>query len=80
MHLLQLLILDFYIDGDTQTDEGSRYADAYRLIQQNRDQIVDTGLAQIAIGHPDFYIPGDQQTDERSRYADGYRLIQQNKN
>ena len=70
---------NFYIDGDQQTDEGSRYASAYRLIVNNRFQIVDTALAQITVGHPDFYIPGDQQTDERSRYADGYRLIQQNK-
>ena len=32
---------NFYIDGDNQTDEGSRYASAYRLIANNRDQIID---------------------------------------
>ena len=49
------------------------------MIQKNRDQIVDTALAETTVQHPDYFFVGDQQTDARSRYADGYRLIQQNK-
>ena len=33
---------DFYFPGDDQTTQYSRYKDAYRLIQQNRDEIVTT--------------------------------------
>ena len=49
------------------------------MISFNRDQIVDTALAETTVQHPDYFFVGDQQTDARSRYADGYRLIQQNK-
>jgi len=70
---------DFYIPGDSQTDDQSRLADAFRLIRRNSKEIGDKALASIALNHPDFYIPGDQQTDGTSRYADAYRLIQQNK-
>ena len=49
------------------------------MIQLNRDQIVDTALAETTVGHPDYFIPGDQETDARSRYADGYRLIVNNR-
>ena len=70
---------DFYIPGDSQTDDQSRLADAFRLIRRNSKEIGDKALAAIALNHKDFYIPGDQQTDGTSRYADAYRLIQQNK-
>jgi len=70
---------DFYIPGDTQSNDQSRYADAFRLIRRNSKEIGDKALAAIALNHPGFYIPGDQQTDETSRYADAYRLIQQNR-
>ena len=70
---------DFYIPGDTQTNDQSRYADAFRLIRRNSKEIGDKALAAIALNHPDFYIPGDQQTDGSSRFADSYRLIQQNR-
>ena len=33
---------DFFIPGDQQTDARSRYADGYRLIQQNKTEIVNT--------------------------------------
>ena len=49
------------------------------MIAKNRDQIIDTALAQTTVSHPDYYIPGDPITDSRSRYADGYRLIVQNR-
>ena len=67
------------IDGDSAVDGGSRFASAYRLIKFNRDQIVDTALAETTVQHPDYFFVGDQQTDARSRYADGYRLIVQNR-
>ena len=49
------------------------------MISKNRDQIVDTALAETTVQHPDYYFVGDQVTDARSRYADGYRLIVQNR-
>ena len=70
---------DFYIPGDTQSNEQSRYADGFRLIRRNSKEIADKALAAIALNHPDFYFPGDQQTDTGSRFADAYRLIQLNK-
>ena len=70
---------NFVIDGDNAVDAGSRFASAYRLIKLNKDQIVDTALAETTVQHPDYFFVGDQQTDARSRYADGYRLIVQNR-
>ena len=49
------------------------------MISNNRDQIIDTALAETTVQHPDYYFVGDQETDARSRYADGYRLIKQNR-
>ena len=70
---------DFYIPGDTQTNNQSRFADGYRLIRRNSKEIVDRALAKIAVDYPDFYFPGDAQTTSDSRFYDSYRLIQQNK-
>ena len=49
------------------------------MIQQNRQEILDTAAAEIAVEHEDFYYPGDPQTDAGSRYSDAYRLIQKNR-
>ena len=64
---------------EMQTNVYSRYKDAYRLIQQNKQHIQDFATAEVAVEHPDFYFPDDNQTDGGSRFADGYRLIRQNK-
>ena len=71
-----MVVLDFTNGGDAQTNVYSRYKDAYRLIQQNKEHIQDKAAAEVAIEHPDFYFPGDLQTDNGSRFADAYRLIQ----
>ncbi|MGA1402631.1 MAG: hypothetical protein ACO312_05780, partial [Candidatus Nanopelagicaceae bacterium] len=70
---------DFYIPGDTQTNNQSRYADSFRLIRRNTKEIQDKALAAIALNHPDFFFPGATQTNAVSRFADSYRLIQQNR-
>ena len=44
---------DFYFPGDDQTNARSRYADAYRLIQRNKDVIVSTAFT-AAVNNPDF--------------------------
>lgn len=36
---------DFYFPGDNQTTENSRFFDAYRLIQQNKTEIINTAFA-----------------------------------
>ena len=70
---------DFYFPGDEETNSRSRYYDSYRLIQKNKQEILDKSIGAISIEHPDFYFPGDEQTNSRSRYFDSYRLIQKNK-
>jgi hypothetical protein len=70
---------DFYMPGDTQSNNQSRFADAFRLIRRNSKEIADRALAKIAVDYPDFYFPGDAQTTADSRFYDSYRLIQQNK-
>jgi hypothetical protein len=43
---------DFYFPGDTQTNSRSRYYDGYRLIQQNRTEIVDTAWNNTVSTYP----------------------------
>ena len=43
---------DFYFPGDPQTQERSRYVDGYRLIQQNRTEIVDQAWANTLLVYP----------------------------
>ena len=52
--------MDFTNGGDAQTNVYSRYKDAYRLIQQNKQHIQDFATAEVAVEHPDFYFPDDQ--------------------
>ena len=70
---------DFYIPGDTKTNEQSRLADAFRLIRRNQKEIADKALASVAVNFPDYVFPGDAATDSGSRYADAYRLVQLNR-
>jgi len=67
---------------DERDDEQYRYFDSYRLIQQNRQEVIDRSIGEIAVGYDDydtFFFPGDTEENERSRYYDAYRLIQKNK-
>ena len=43
---------DFYFPGDPQTQERSRYVDGYRLIQQNRTEIIDQAWANTLLVYP----------------------------
>jgi hypothetical protein len=43
---------DFYFPGDTQTNARSRYYDGYRLIQQNRTEIIDTAWSNTLVVYP----------------------------
>ena len=43
---------DFYFPGDTQTNARSRYYDGYRLIQQNRTEIIDTAWSNTLLVYP----------------------------
>jgi len=43
---------DFYFPGDLQTNSRSRYYDGYRLIQQNRTEIVDTAWNNTVAVYP----------------------------
>ena len=79
------------IDGDTtngvtidpaqKIDPASRFRDTYRLINNNRDYILDNALAEIATydESPFFYFPGDPQETSQSRFKTAYRLIRRNK-
>jgi hypothetical protein len=67
---------------DERDDEQYRFFDSYRLIQQNRQEIIDRSIGEIAVGYDaydTFFFPGDAEENERSRYYDAYRLIQLNK-
>ena len=44
---------DFYFPGDPQTQERSRYADGYRLIQLNREEIITTAWNNMLLIHPE---------------------------
>jgi len=65
--------------GNPVTDSLNRWKDAGRMIEFNRQEIVDFANAEISVEHPAFYYPGDNQTDQFSRFADSYRLIAKNK-
>ena len=43
---------DFYFPGDSITNSRSRYYDGYRLIQQNRTEIIDTAWNNTLITFP----------------------------
>jgi len=43
---------DFYFPGDSQTNSRSRYYDAYRLIQRNRDIIVNSAWTDVSTTYP----------------------------
>jgi hypothetical protein len=67
---------------DERDDEQYRFFDSYRLIQQNKQEIVDRSIGEIAAGYDayaTFFFPGDAEENERSRFYDAYRLIQLNK-
>jgi hypothetical protein len=67
---------------DERDDEQYRFFDSYRLIQQNRQEIIDRSIGDIAVGYDsytEFFFPGDTETNARSRFYDAYRLIQLNK-
>jgi hypothetical protein len=67
---------------DERDDEQYRFFDSYRLIQQNRQEIIDRSIGEIAVGYDaydEFFFPGDAEENARSRYYDAYRLIQLNK-
>ena len=80
---IMLMPGNHYIDNRpglvSETAVENRYFDAGNLLEANRQEVIDRGVAQITVEHPDFYIPGDVQTGEWSRYKDAYRLIQQNR-
>ena len=69
------------IDPAQKTDPASRYRDTYRLINGNRDFILDNALAEIATydESPFFYFPGDPQETTQSRFKTAYRLLRRNK-
>ena len=43
---------DFYFPGDSQTNSRSRYYDSYRLIQKNKNVIVQTAFNQSLVAYP----------------------------
>jgi hypothetical protein len=43
---------DFYFPGDSQTNSRSRYYDSYRLIQKNKNVIVETAFNQSLVAYP----------------------------
>lgn len=44
---------------NVRTVASGRYIDSYNLIQANRQEIIDTAYAQIAISHPTFTNPNE---------------------
>ena len=68
-------------DASNLIDPAGRYKDARNRIVANRDYILDSALAEIAVydDAPFFYFPGDPQETPRSRYKTAYRLIRRNK-
>ncbi len=65
--------------GNYPGAKDSRYQDSYRLIQKNKQEIIDRAAAEIAVEYPDFIYPNDPASDATSRYKDSYRLIQRNR-
>ena len=63
-------VYDFTGGGDPQTYNWSRYVDAYRLIQNNKQEIIDNSIAAIVAAHPTFVFPGG--SDAKCRRDIGY--------
>ena len=47
----------FYYPGDNATDAWSRYADAYRLIQKNKEYIQAKSYALMTAEYPSLTVP-----------------------
>ena len=58
---------DFYFPGDDQTNERSRYYDGYRLIQQNRTEIINTAWSNTLSVYP-----GITTTENKCKRDIGY--------
>jgi hypothetical protein len=69
------------LDPAQKIDPGARFRDTYRLINNNRDYILDNALAEITVYDeaPFYYFPGDPQETQYSRFKTAYRLIRRNK-
>jgi len=59
-----------FSNSDPQTYNWSRYADAYRLIQNNKQEIINNSIAAIVAAHPTFVFPGG--SDAKCRRDIGY--------
>jgi hypothetical protein len=68
-------------DASNLIDPAGRYKDARNRIVANKEYILDSALAEIAVydDAPFFYFPGDGQETPRSRYKTAYRLIRRNR-
>ena len=58
---------DFYFPGDTQSNERSRFYSAYRLIQKNKQEIVDYAWADTVATYP-----GISDTEDKCKRDIGY--------
>ena len=58
---------DFYFPGDTQSNERSRFYDSYRLIQQNKQEIIDYAWADTVATYP-----GVSSTEDKCKRDLGY--------
>ena len=58
---------DFYFPGDTQSNERSRFYSAYRLIQKNRQEIIDYAWADTVATYP-----GISATEDKCKRDIGY--------
>ena len=58
---------DFYFPGDTQSNERSRFYSAYRLIQKNKQEIVDYAWADTVATYP-----GISNTEDKCKRDIGY--------
>ena len=58
---------DFVFPGEDATDNHSRFADSYRLIQQNRQEIIDTAWKATANLYPNII-----QTQQKCKRDLGY--------
>jgi hypothetical protein len=73
------------IDPENTLDPAGRYKDASRLVNSNRQEIIDRAFAQISIDYDeslwglDWIVPGDSLPSDLSRSFDSYRTIQQNR-
>ena len=58
---------DFYFPGDNQSNERSRFYDSYRLIQQNKQEIIDYAWADTVATYP-----GISTTQDKCKRDLGY--------